>query len=767
MVWLAWITAAMAADLTFVVVGDTQGSGTDASINWDTLPQLVEDMNAHSPDVALFAGGLVAGSETLDTHVLQWEDFKTATEAFTGELMVLPGTSDLTPGEGVFDAWRESFNTLPVDDSPAGEEGISYYRDFGSVRLVGVSSDQFEDNRYEVSEAGLEWLDRVLSESDSFEHVFVMTHHPVSFSAYPSSYLETDGGLGHTGSAFWQTLLRHDVTSLFAGHWNRYQAAPLGNGGSTWEIIVGTGGGQQNAAAVRPYQERVGYLLVEVTGEEVVSTFYGDEDEDGRYDNPLQSVLIKTATEPPTGLVSRYTFDDGTANDSAPESTGFGLDGQLVNSAEIIDEGASGAALQVLGDGDFVEVGDIDDHRLGILGDLSISMWVNMPALNTGAWDNVLLAYATEDLYREDEQSNYAYYWNVLSDGRLKVFWEYEDGHNVSVVSSSPTSIHYGGWHHVGFVRDDTRKRLEFYSDGEPLGVAGTFVRAPTGASRGMLYLGADIAGSYDSGSGAGEWFWSDGSEVTYTAWAAGEPNDSGGNQDCGVMHWGGSVDADWDDLSCEASRPFICRGTEVVVEPVDTGLVEGSEVVCEQVDHEGSVTLFCTTSRTWSEARDECRSQGLDLVSIHSAEEQTWLYEQAEAVSPSANWFMGLRERESAGSYDEICIYNQLLDAGEMERLGSKEDCVTVLEPLPPEPEDTGASDTGSEDTGATSDEGGSSTADEEGLDGADTAEEPVASSAKSGCACASTGGHQTRWPWFMILAVLLGIRRSNGVAL
>ena len=46
----------------------------DKLISKGGVPQLVEDMNAHEPDVALFPGGLVAGSDSLETHVLQWDE---------------------------------------------------------------------------------------------------------------------------------------------------------------------------------------------------------------------------------------------------------------------------------------------------------------------------------------------------------------------------------------------------------------------------------------------------------------------------------------------------------------------------------------------------------------------------------------------------------------------------------------------------------------------------------------------------------------------
>jgi MYXO-CTERM domain-containing protein len=763
MIWIAWLSTALAADLTFVVVGDTQGSGPEEGINPVTLPQLIEDMNTHEPDVGLFCGGLVVGAETVEETALQWETFKTATSAFTGELMVVPGTSDLQAGEGALDAWRLAFDSLPADDGPAGEEGVSYYRDFGDARIVSIASDQEIENGYAVSEEGLAWLDRVLSESEDFSNVFVMTHHPVSFSSYPEESIAPDGGLGSTEDAFWQQLIAHDVTGLFAGHWNRYQPAQLGNGGDTWETIVGTGGGALGSTEVRPYQEQVGFLLVEVTGTEVVATFYGDDDENGQYDNPLHTFSMRTTSEEPKGLVARYTFDDDLPVDSAPEDTRFGIDGALVGNAAMDVAGVKGQALSILGDDDYVEVGALDDHKLGMLGDLTASMWVQMDGLNSGDWDNVLMAYASEDLYMEDEESNYAYMLHVLSDGRLRMLWEYGNGNNITVVSSSPAELDDGAWHHVAVVRNARTKTVRFYVDGEQLGVAGSYVRGPTGASRGMLYLGSDTAGSNDSGN-TGEWVWSDGSEVTYTSWAPGEPNNSGGNQDCGHMNWAGVVGADWDDIQCSVTKPFICQGDAVEWPSTDTGLAALDDVTCTEDTYEGLSTLFCTTPRNWADARSACLERGLDLVSIADEEEETWLLEQASAIS-GGSWFMGLFEYESPSAIDEVCIYNKVLDDVEVRRLGALEDCVTVLEPLPPEPEDTAPPDTGAGDTGV--DTGVDSMDDvgvpeDTGETATDSADPSKRMPSKEGCDCSSTAHPRAWWSLWLLGFVLLGRRRQ-----
>lgn len=486
---LAVGASASASDFRFVVVGDTQTDGSHSSINWDVLPLLIEDMNTHDPTVGLFVGDLVGGTGSIDGTVAQWADFQTATADFTGQLLAVPGNHDVYGGAGTFEAWRETFPELPTDDSPSGEEGVSYYWDEGDVRFVSITSDQEVSNPYNVSADGLVWLQRVLGDSDSFEHVFVMTHHPVSFS--------TEGGLGHTGDDFWQTLVNHDVAAMFAGHWHRYQPAQLGNGGDTWETIIGTGGGWLGFEPIRPEQQRHGFLLVDVEGSEVTATFYADEDGDGHFDDILDSFTMRSAVEPTRGLRLHYSFDD-TLADTAP--LGNGLDATLSGDAALIEDGAQGGALRLDGDEDFANGRAIDAWRLSLKDDLSLSVWMRTETLSSASWGNALACYGTNDYYTEDEETNYAWWLSMEADGSPLVFWEYENGNNITVTATEPVpDATDGDFHHLVATRDADSRTVTFYWDGGVLGDPVSFERLPTGASRGLVYVGADTEGYYDS----------------------------------------------------------------------------------------------------------------------------------------------------------------------------------------------------------------------------------------------------------------------------
>jgi hypothetical protein len=121
---------------------------------------------------------------------------------------------------------------------------------------------------------------------------------------------------------------------------------------------------------------------------------------------------------------------------------------------------------------------------------------VRSDGLSGGEWGNTLITYATNDYYTEDEETNYAYWLSVQDSGHVRAFWEHDNGVNVTLNSTSPGPFADGAWHHLLMTRDADAQVLRFFVDGQSLGEPLNFDRLPTGANRGMLYLGADTTGA-------------------------------------------------------------------------------------------------------------------------------------------------------------------------------------------------------------------------------------------------------------------------------
>ncbi|XP_030259771.1 lactose-binding lectin l-2-like [Sparus aurata] len=54
-----------------------------------------------------------------------------------------------------------------------------------------------------------------------------------------------------------------------------------------------------------------------------------------------------------------------------------------------------------------------------------------------------------------------------------------------------------------------------------------------------------------------GRWMWSDGSVVDFVFWNGGEPNNGGGNEDCGHIHSGNTLR--WNDFPCSHTLASVC----------------------------------------------------------------------------------------------------------------------------------------------------------------------------------------------------------------
>lgn len=504
----------------FGVVGDTQGL--------QYVEQLITDMNAHDPSLVVFPGDLVSSG-----NVSSWGQWDQLTRHFVGGVhnrLMVPGNHDLPVGGDV--SWQQTFNWLPDSQPVGGVNGIDqmdYFVDFGNTRFVSVTTDS-QANGAGGPPPAQQWLDNLLNDpaTQAKDHVFVYSHHPVTFNNYD--------GTGGTQGAWWQSMGNaENVTGLFVGHWHQYQPSQPHPHHYTWEVVSGTG---NSGFSGHPWQNEVGYSIVEVDGQRATLKFYGDSDGDGRYDNLLDSLVMTDRSPPPVGVVAYYGFEDAAMNrDTALTELSKVNSGEYFGNASIVAGGAIGNALALDGNDDYANGRGIGDYNMAILRDLTVSINANFMTLGGGPNDNTLVSYTADVAgYTDREEAvNQPYNFRIRGDGRLQVFWEHDNNEKEFFVSTVPANVNAGQWHEYRFTRDATTGELNFYVDGSQLGETLAFdplTELPTGGAQGTLRMGINYDRNHPSKL-VGEFdgmldeliLWNQVSLDTYTGPLAGDVN--------------------------------------------------------------------------------------------------------------------------------------------------------------------------------------------------------------------------------------------------
>ncbi|XP_035474028.1 macrophage mannose receptor 1-like [Scophthalmus maximus] len=95
--------------------------------------------------------------------------------------------------------------------------------------------------------------------------------------------------------------------------------------------------------------------------------------------------------------------------------------------------------------------------------------------------------------------------------------------------------------------------------------------------------------------AGGDRWMWSDGSGTAhFTKWLDGEPNNSGGDEQCGEF------DVTWNDVSCEVKSNFVCY---------------------ERREDGKERFVYYSEKRSWVDSLELCRSKHHDLAYVRTEE--------------------------------------------------------------------------------------------------------------------------------------------------
>nr|XP_006816218.1 PREDICTED: uncharacterized protein LOC102809517 [Saccoglossus kowalevskii] len=147
---------------------------------------------------------------------------------------------------------------------------------------------------------------------------------------------------------------------------------------------------------------------------------------------------------------------------------------------------------------------------------------------------------------------------------------------------------------------------------------------------------------------------WSDMSDVTYTKWANGEPNNyDGGNEDCGNIFTHNDKRGYWNDGDCSKYFMSVCKKPKEVLPPTTVGLTNcdagwiGSGYSCYRFES--------TPTKTWSNAQTQCQAWGGNLATVNDNLEQAFLASILSTLIRNERYWIGLNDLSSVGEYDWV----------------------------------------------------------------------------------------------------------------
>ncbi|XP_072021362.1 macrophage mannose receptor 1-like [Amphiura filiformis] len=128
---------------------------------------------------------------------------------------------------------------------------------------------------------------------------------------------------------------------------------------------------------------------------------------------------------------------------------------------------------------------------------------------------------------------------------------------------------------------------------------------------------------------------YTNGYEMDYTNWDENEPSNSGGNEDCVILHTLPEKLGKWNDISCDRKASFMCKKP---VTPCPIGW-QGNGESCYKVNERPV---------PYDEAAATCQRMNSILTSVKNVDEQTFLTGLITKVETKL--WIGLDDRETEG---------------------------------------------------------------------------------------------------------------------
>ena len=153
-----------------------------------------------------------------------------------------------------------------------------------------------------------------------------------------------------------------------------------------------------------------------------------------------------------------------------------------------------------------------------------------------------------------------------------------------------------------------------------------------------------------------GSFSWADGTAWSYNNWRSNAPNNGNANseQDCVVLR----TDGEWDDVSCDTTRNFVCQ-KPAAGQP---SLVTNKACSCEAGWTASYDTGFCykrgDAPVNYTEARTACQADSANLASVTSETENLVVHSVLTADGNNNNGWLGATDTQGRIHFILICYF-------------------------------------------------------------------------------------------------------------
>ena len=167
------------------------------------------------------------------------------------------------------------------------------------------------------------------------------------------------------------------------------------------------------------------------------------------------------------------------------------LDDKTNNGNTLVNSGASSNGSGAIEKSFKFSVGDYvsaNAHAsFQLANDLTVSTWAQIDLLQAGVNDNVLVSCESSGIVGLVD--NELYTFNVLSDGRMKLSWEYGLILGTQTVTTTNAAVLNANFNHYAVTRNTTTNTVSFYYNGVLLEGGIPFGNSPSGGSSCQLRL--------------------------------------------------------------------------------------------------------------------------------------------------------------------------------------------------------------------------------------------------------------------------------------